>query len=82
MESTSGPCRLIRMDRTGHTTLAEWTPADADAQQRALQRFREQLELGHLAVAMRPDGSAEQVRSLPLDAPLVVLRRPIAGGAG
>jgi hypothetical protein len=33
-----------------------------------------------LAAVTRPDGTAEQVRELPLDAELVVLRRPIAGG--
>ena len=33
-----------------------------------------------LASVPRSDGSAEMVRELPLDAELVVLRRPIAGG--
>jgi hypothetical protein len=33
-----------------------------------------------LAAVTREDGTAEQVRELPLDADLVVLRRPIAGG--
>ena len=33
-----------------------------------------------LASATLPDGSAEVVRELPLDADLVVMRRPIAGG--
>jgi hypothetical protein len=33
-----------------------------------------------LASATRPDGTAEVVRELPLDADLVVLRRPISGG--
>ena len=72
--------RLIRLDRTGHTTLAEWTAADADAQQAALEAFRDELDSGMLASVPRSDGSAEMVRELPLDADLVVLRRPIAGG--
>jgi hypothetical protein len=33
-----------------------------------------------LASVSGPDGSAEVVRELPLDAELVVLRRPISGG--
>ena len=72
--------RLIRLDRTGHTTLAEWTAVDADAQQAALKAFRDELDSGMLASVPRSDGSAEMVRELPLDAELVVLRRPIAGG--
>lgn len=71
--------KLIRMDRTGHTTLAEWTASDSAAQQAAVDAFRRELDAGMLASATR-DGEAEVVRELPLDADLVVLRRPIAGG--
>jgi hypothetical protein len=31
-------------------------------------------------VVSRGEGQAEQVTELPLDEPLVILRRPIAGG--
>lgn len=72
--------RLIRLDRTGHTTLAEWTAEDAAAQEAASEAFRRELEAGMLASVSRPNGDAEVVRELPLDAELVVLRRPIAGG--
>jgi hypothetical protein len=72
--------RLIRMDQTGHTTLAEWTDEDAEAIERAASALRAELERGYLAVATRSDGGAEQVRELPVDAPQVILRRPIAGG--
>jgi hypothetical protein len=72
--------RLIRMDRTGHTTLAEWTPGDAAAVEDAVAAFREQLDAGYYAVVTRGEGHAEQVRELPLDAELVIMRRPIAGG--
>lgn len=71
--------RLIRLDRTGHTTLAEWSRADTAAQERAVEAFRRELESGMLASATR-DGEAEVVRELPLDAELVIMRRPIAGG--
>ena len=72
--------RLIRLDRTGHTELASWTADDADSQEAAIEAFRRELEEGMLASATLPDGSAEVVRELPLDADLVVMRRPIAGG--
>ena len=72
--------RLIRMDRSGHTTLAEWAPGDPVAEEAAVRAFRRELDAGMLAAVTREDGTAEQVRELPLDADLVVLRRPIAGG--
>jgi hypothetical protein len=72
--------RLIRLDRTGHTTLAEWTDGDLASGEAAVQAFRRELENGMLASVPSSDGSAEVVRELPLDAELVVLRRPIAGG--
>jgi hypothetical protein len=72
--------RLIRMDRTGHTTLAEWTTADHASVEAAAAAFREQLEAGYYAVVTEGEGQARQVRELPADADLVILRRPIAGG--
>ena len=47
---------------------------------KAIEAFRRELDEGMLASATLADGSAEVVRELPLDADLVVLRRPIAGG--
>jgi hypothetical protein len=72
--------RLIRMDRTGHTTLAEWTVEDRDSVETALAAFRAELDRGFYAVVTEGEGVAEQVRELPIEAPLVILRRPIAGG--
>jgi hypothetical protein len=72
--------RLTRLDRTGHTTLAEWTAEDSEAQARALEAFRRELDDGMLASVVKANGEAEVVRELPLDADLVVMRRPIAGG--
>jgi hypothetical protein len=71
--------RLIRLDRSGHTTLARWEAGDADAEA-AVEAFRAELDQGMVASVARPDGTAEVVRELPLDADLVVMRRPIAGG--
>ena len=72
--------RLIRMDRTGHTTLAEWTPQDDADTRRAQETLALELERGLIASATLEDGSAEVVRELPVDAELVMLRRPIVGG--
>ena len=72
--------RLIRMDETGHTTVAEWTAGDQTSVEAALAAFRAQLEQGYFAVVSDGAGHAEQVKELPLQAPLVILRQPIAGG--
>jgi hypothetical protein len=72
--------RLIRMDQTGHTTLAQWRSDDPLAVDAAEAAFRAALEHGYYAVVSDDEGRAEHVRELPLDAPLVILRRPIAGG--
>jgi hypothetical protein len=72
--------KLIRMDHTGHTTLAEWTAADADSVEAAVTAFRAELDSGAFAVVSEGEGHATQVRELPVDAELVIIRRPIAGG--
>lgn len=72
--------RLIRLDRTGHTVLAEWTREDPAATAAARAALDAELERGYLAVASEPGGEATAVRELPSDAELVILRRPIAGG--
>jgi mRNA-degrading endonuclease toxin of MazEF toxin-antitoxin module len=72
--------RLVRMDQTGHTTVAEWTAEDPAAVEAAVVAFRAELEQGYYALVSHGEGHAEQVRELPLDAPVVILRRPIAGG--
>jgi hypothetical protein len=68
------------MDQTGHTTLAEWTAEDTASIDAAVAAFRAELEQGYFAVVSHGEGHAEQVRELPVDASLVILRRPIAGG--
>jgi hypothetical protein len=72
--------RLIRMDNTGHTTVAEWTPADPETVEAAAAALRAELDAGYYAVVTQGEGQAEQVTELPADAELVILRRPIAGG--
>lgn len=72
--------RLVRMDRTGHTTLAEWTADDPAAVEAAVAAFRAELDRGYFAIVSTGEGQAEQVRELPVDAPLVIMRLPISGG--
>ena len=73
--------RLIRLDRTGHTELAavdDGRPDLVRAGRRGVPK--EQLAGGYMGVAKLADDSDEQVKELPADADLVMLRRPIAGG--
>lgn len=72
--------QLVRMDASGHTALAQWDLADPVSVQAAAEVLRRELEQGYFAVVPRAGNRAEQVRELPLDAQLVILRRPIAGG--
>ena len=72
--------KLIRMDHTGHSTVAEWSADDPAAVEAAVTAFREELDRGYLAMVTTGPGRAEQVRELPLDAELVILRLPISGG--
>jgi hypothetical protein len=68
------------MDGTGHSTVAEWTPGDPQTVEAAVAAFRRELDRGYLAMIATGEGHAEQVRELPVDADLVILRLPIAGG--
>jgi hypothetical protein len=72
--------RLIRMDHTGHSTLAEWTADDPEAIEAAAAAFRAQLDLGYFGMVSTGEGRAEQVRELPTGAELVIMRLPISGG--
>ena len=72
--------RLIRMDSTGHSTLAEWTTEDEAGYDAAVREFRRQLDDGYIGVVDEGPGKATQVRELPREADLVIMRRPIAGG--
>jgi hypothetical protein len=72
--------RLIRMDGTGHSTLAEWTVEDDVAFAAAVREFGDQLDLGYIGTVSDGPGQATHVRELPREADLVIMRRPIAGG--
>jgi hypothetical protein len=71
--------RLVRMDSSGHSQIAEWTGPGTDFDGAAVKLLSE-LEQGYIAVWDHGNGKATHVRELPVDADLVILRRPIAGG--
>lgn len=72
--------KLIRLDQSGHTVLAQWSTAEPDPYDVAVTAFRAELDRGFFAVASYPDGTAKQITELGFDTPTVILRRPIAGG--
>ena len=50
--------RLIRMDQTGHTTVAEWRADDPEAIEAAVRAFREELDRGYFAMVSTGEGQA------------------------
>ncbi len=72
--------RLIRMDHTGHSRLAEWTGEGDTGFEAAVEAFRRELDAGYIGVVPEGEGHATQVTELPAEAELVIMRRPIAGG--
>ncbi len=71
--------RLIKMDASGHSTLAEWTQSDQAGFDAAVREFRDQVDRGYIGVLDEGEGRATHVRELPHEG-LVILRAPIAGG--
>ena len=72
--------RLVRMDSTGHSTLAEWTAQDEAAYREASEAFRREVANGYIGMVSEGPGHATHVRELPADADLVIMRQQIAGG--
>ena len=73
--------RLIRMDQhRPHRRWREWTADDPEAVEAAVAAFREELDRGYFGMVSTGEGHAEQVRELPVDAELVIMRLPISGG--
>jgi hypothetical protein len=72
--------RLIRMDHTGHSTVAQWEGTEDTDFEAALEAFRRELDAGYIGVVPEGAGRATQVTELPAEADLVIMRRPVAGG--
>ena len=47
--------RLIRMDGSGHTTLAEWTSGDGAGEEAAIAAFRRELDAGMIGSVTLPE---------------------------
>src|SRR5206468_4256769 len=43
--------RLVRLDHSGHTELAEWSAGDRLSYERAAELFQDQLGVGYMGVA-------------------------------
>jgi len=69
IEAKGQRAKAVQMDVTNRATV-----------EAAVQAFREQLDQGYFAMVSTGEGHAEQVKELPVDAPLVILRLPISGG--
>ena len=72
--------RLIRMDTHRSLDARGVDGRGPEAIERAVAEFRRELDAGYYAMVTEGEGQARQVTELPLDAELVILRRPIAGG--
>ena len=60
--------------------VAAHLPRVGIARRDRVAAFRAELDRGYLAMVTTGPGQAEQVRELPVDADLVILRLPISGG--
>ena len=80
--------RLTRISHTfglnrvqfGNRSPATGTAGDEAAFEEAVEAFRRELDEGYIGVVDEGEGRATQVDSLPEEADLVIMRRPIAGG--
>ena len=68
------------MDHTGHSTLAEWRADDPGPSRPPWRPSVRELDRGYLAMVATGPGQAEQVRELPVDAELVIMRRRSPAG--
>ena len=63
------------------TVAVYFTTEDVLAQEpETVEAFRAELDRGYFAMVSTGEGHAEQVKELPIDAELVILRLPISGG--
>ena len=73
--------KIVRRVLDGYITLIEWSPSDPAMVQAAEVIFRREVEHGYMAVV--EDDSApfsKPVRTLPVNAELVVMTIPMGGG--
>jgi hypothetical protein len=73
--------KLVRRTLEGDSTIAEWSPDDADSVRAAAAAMRREVDAGYVAVqGGGGQGRHEPVDELPADADLVILTMPMGGG--
>jgi hypothetical protein len=71
--------KLVRRTLEGDTTIAEWSPNDADSLRSAAEALRREVDAGYVAVE-GGEGRNEPVDELPAEADVVILTMPMGGG--
>jgi hypothetical protein len=71
--------KLIRRTVDGDSTVAEWSPGDADSVRAAAVAMQREVDAGYVAV-LGGEGRHEPVDELPPDADEVILTMPMGGG--
>jgi hypothetical protein len=71
--------KLVRRTLDGDTTIAEWSPDDAESVRTAGEAMRREVDAGYVAVR-GGQGRNEPVEELPADADVVILTMPMGGG--
>jgi hypothetical protein len=71
--------KLVRRTLDGDSTVAEWSPDDADSVRAAADAMRREVDAGYVAV-QGGEGRHEPVDELPPDADVVILTIPMGGG--
>jgi len=73
--------KIVRRVLDGYVTLIEWSPSDPKLVEAAEMVFRREVERGYMAVIDKDSPPFSQpVRTLPVDAELVVMTMPMGGG--
>jgi hypothetical protein len=71
--------KLVRRTLEGDSTIAEWSPDDAESVRAAAEAMRREVDAGYVAV-QGGQGRNEPVEELPADADVVILTMPMGGG--
>jgi hypothetical protein len=69
--------KIVRRVLDGYITLVEWSPSDVAMVEAAEMIFRREVEHGYMAVDAH---SNKPVRTLPVDAEMVIMTIPMGGG--
>ena len=71
--------KLVRRTLEGDSTIAAWSPDDAESVGAAAEAMRREVDAGYMAVG-GGEGRNEPIDELPPDADVVILTMPMGGG--